>query len=56
MHYYLKLCSSLSLRTALSEKKPVLKPKSPEKARPDEKDTEKSPAKKQDGTVLQTSA
>ncbi|XP_062371736.1 probable E3 ubiquitin-protein ligase HECTD4 isoform X2 [Sardina pilchardus] len=32
--------------TALSEKKPVLKPKSPEKARPDEKDLEKSPAKK----------
>ncbi|XP_061115937.1 probable E3 ubiquitin-protein ligase HECTD4 isoform X3 [Conger conger] len=37
-----------SVRTALSEKKPVLKPKSPEKARPDEKDTEKSPAKKLD--------
>ncbi|KAG5840241.1 hypothetical protein ANANG_G00186730 [Anguilla anguilla] len=37
-----------SVRTALSEKKPVLKPKSPEKARPDEKDTEKSPAKKQE--------
>ncbi|XP_063042342.1 probable E3 ubiquitin-protein ligase HECTD4 isoform X2 [Engraulis encrasicolus] len=35
-----------SVRTALSEKKPVLKPKSPEKARPDEKDLEKSPAKK----------
>ncbi|KAK6306389.1 hypothetical protein J4Q44_G00233140 [Coregonus suidteri] len=33
-------------RTALSEKKTVLKPKSPEKSRPDEKDTEKSPAKK----------
>ncbi|KAI1901157.1 hypothetical protein AGOR_G00057300 [Albula goreensis] len=37
-----------SVRTALSEKKPILKPKSPEKARPDEKDTEKSPAKKQE--------
>uniref|UniRef100_W5LMJ7 HECT domain E3 ubiquitin protein ligase 4 n=1 Tax=Astyanax mexicanus TaxID=7994 RepID=W5LMJ7_ASTMX len=35
-----------SVRTALSEKKPVLKPKSPEKARPDEKDLEKSPTKK----------
>ncbi|XP_041692213.2 probable E3 ubiquitin-protein ligase HECTD4 isoform X1 [Coregonus clupeaformis] len=35
-----------SVRTALSEKKTVLKPKSPEKSRPDEKDTEKSPAKK----------
>ncbi|KAG7243852.1 hypothetical protein INR49_006006 [Caranx melampygus] len=32
--------------TALSEKKTVLKPKSPEKSRPDEKDVEKSPAKK----------
>ncbi|KAJ8415515.1 hypothetical protein AAFF_G00424950 [Aldrovandia affinis] len=37
-----------SVRTALSEKKPVLKPKSPEKARADEKDLEKSPAKKQE--------
>ncbi|XP_048853239.1 probable E3 ubiquitin-protein ligase HECTD4 isoform X2 [Brienomyrus brachyistius] len=37
-----------SVRTALSEKKPVLKPKSPEKSRPDEKDMEKSPAKKQE--------
>ncbi|XP_036454105.1 probable E3 ubiquitin-protein ligase HECTD4 isoform X4 [Colossoma macropomum] len=37
-----------SVRTALSEKKPVLKPKSPEKARPDEKDPEKSPTKKQE--------
>uniref|UniRef100_A0A6Q2ZID3 HECT domain-containing protein n=1 Tax=Esox lucius TaxID=8010 RepID=A0A6Q2ZID3_ESOLU len=35
-----------SVRTALSEKKTVLKPKSPDKPRPDEKDTEKSPAKK----------
>ncbi|KAJ3603715.1 hypothetical protein NHX12_028456 [Muraenolepis orangiensis] len=35
-----------SVRTALSEKKPVLKPKSPEKSRPDEKDVDKSPAKK----------
>ncbi|XP_056457694.1 probable E3 ubiquitin-protein ligase HECTD4 isoform X1 [Gadus chalcogrammus] len=33
-------------RTALCEKKTVLKPKSPEKSRPDEKDVEKSPAKK----------
>uniref|UniRef100_A0A8D3DKM7 HECT domain-containing protein n=1 Tax=Scophthalmus maximus TaxID=52904 RepID=A0A8D3DKM7_SCOMX len=37
-----------SVRTALSEKKTVLKPKSPEKCRPDEKDVEKSPAKKTD--------
>ncbi|CAB1321868.1 unnamed protein product [Coregonus sp. 'balchen'] len=37
-------------RTALSEKKTVLKPKSPEKSRPDEKDTEKSPAKKPEDT------
>ncbi|KAF6729287.1 putative E3 ubiquitin-protein ligase HECTD4 [Oryzias melastigma] len=35
-----------SVRTALSEKKTVLKPKSPEKSRPDEKDLEKSPSKK----------
>ncbi|TRY90504.1 hypothetical protein DNTS_002641, partial [Danionella cerebrum] len=35
-----------SVRTVLSEKKTVLKPKSPEKAKPDEKDPEKSPAKK----------
>ncbi|XP_051557544.1 probable E3 ubiquitin-protein ligase HECTD4 [Myxocyprinus asiaticus] len=35
-----------SVRTVLSEKKPVLKPKSPEKTKPDEKDLEKSPAKK----------
>ncbi|XP_028827058.1 probable E3 ubiquitin-protein ligase HECTD4 isoform X2 [Denticeps clupeoides] len=35
-----------SVRTALSEKKPVLKPKSPEKTRPDDKDNDKSPAKK----------
>ncbi|KAK7934210.1 hypothetical protein WMY93_005106 [Mugilogobius chulae] len=37
-----------SVRTALSEKKAVLKPKSPEKSKPDEKDLEKSPAKKPD--------
>uniref|UniRef100_A0A4W2H0U3 HECT domain E3 ubiquitin protein ligase 4 n=1 Tax=Bos indicus x Bos taurus TaxID=30522 RepID=A0A4W2H0U3_BOBOX len=35
-------------RTALSEKKPTVKPKSPEKSKPDEKDPEKSPTKKQD--------
>ncbi|ROL42235.1 putative E3 ubiquitin-protein ligase HECTD4 [Anabarilius grahami] len=35
-----------SVRTVLSEKKTVLKPKSPEKTKPDEKDPEKSPAKK----------
>ncbi|XP_026795565.1 probable E3 ubiquitin-protein ligase HECTD4 isoform X2 [Pangasianodon hypophthalmus] len=35
-----------SVRTALSEKKPVLKPKSPDKAKPDEKDPEKLPTKK----------
>ncbi|XP_067395601.1 probable E3 ubiquitin-protein ligase HECTD4 isoform X2 [Emydura macquarii macquarii] len=35
-------------RTALSEKKPTVKPKSPEKGKPDEKDPEKSPTKKQD--------
>lgn len=39
----------MSDRTALSEKKTVLKPKSPEKSRPDEKDVEKSPAKKTEG-------
>ncbi|MEE6503851.1 hypothetical protein FKM82_004993 [Ascaphus truei] len=37
-----------SLRTALSEKKPIVKPKSPEKSKGDEKDPEKSPAKKQE--------
>uniref|UniRef100_A0ABI0NWF5 HECT domain E3 ubiquitin protein ligase 4 n=1 Tax=Bos taurus TaxID=9913 RepID=A0ABI0NWF5_BOVIN len=37
-----------SVRTALSEKKPTVKPKSPEKSKPDEKDPEKSPTKKQD--------
>ncbi|KAL4646588.1 putative E3 ubiquitin-protein ligase HECTD4 isoform X5 [Arapaima gigas] len=37
-----------SVRTALSEKKPVLKPKSPEKSRPEDKDVDKSPAKKQE--------
>lgn len=42
-------CSLASVRTALSEKKTVLKPKSPEKSRPDEKDVEKSPAKKTEG-------
>lgn len=36
-------------RTALSEKKPTVKPKSPEKSKPDEKDPEKSPTKKQEG-------
>ena len=41
--------SPLPNRTALSEKKPVLKPKSPEKARADDKDLEKSPAKKLEG-------
>uniref|UniRef100_A0A8C1PKU9 HECT domain E3 ubiquitin protein ligase 4 n=1 Tax=Cyprinus carpio TaxID=7962 RepID=A0A8C1PKU9_CYPCA len=35
-----------SVRTVLSEKKTVLKSKSPEKTKPDEKDPEKSPAKK----------
>ncbi|XP_050780210.1 probable E3 ubiquitin-protein ligase HECTD4 isoform X5 [Gopherus flavomarginatus] len=35
-------------RTALSEKKPTVKPKSPEKGKPDEKDPEKSPTKKQE--------
>uniref|UniRef100_A0A8D1Y7U0 HECT domain E3 ubiquitin protein ligase 4 n=1 Tax=Sus scrofa TaxID=9823 RepID=A0A8D1Y7U0_PIG len=35
-------------RTALSEKKPTVKPKSPEKSKPDEKDPEKSPTKKQE--------
>lgn len=39
----------ISSRTALSEKKAVLKPKSPEKSKPDEKDLEKSPAKKPEG-------
>ncbi|XP_010602797.2 probable E3 ubiquitin-protein ligase HECTD4 [Fukomys damarensis] len=39
--------SSVS-RTALSEKKPTVKPKSPEKGKPDEKDPEKSPTKKQE--------
>uniref|UniRef100_A0A8C0HHZ9 HECT domain E3 ubiquitin protein ligase 4 n=1 Tax=Chelonoidis abingdonii TaxID=106734 RepID=A0A8C0HHZ9_CHEAB len=37
-----------SVRTALSEKKPSVKPKSPEKGKPDEKDPEKSPTKKQE--------
>ncbi|XP_067162928.1 probable E3 ubiquitin-protein ligase HECTD4 isoform X4 [Apteryx mantelli] len=36
-------------RTALSEKKPTVKPKSPEKSKPEEKDPEKSPTKKQEG-------
>ncbi|KAK2522841.1 Hectd4 [Columba guinea] len=35
-------------RTALSEKKPTVKPKSPEKSKPEEKDPEKSPTKKQE--------
>eukprot|EP00066_Takifugu_rubripes_P030416 XP_011619682.1 PREDICTED: probable E3 ubiquitin-protein ligase HECTD4 [Takifugu rubripes] len=38
-----------SVRTALSEKKAVLKSKSPEKPRSDEKDLEKSPPKKAEG-------
>lgn len=37
-------------RTALSEKKPTVKPKSPEKSKPEEKDPEKSPTKKQEGS------
>ncbi|XP_050780207.1 probable E3 ubiquitin-protein ligase HECTD4 isoform X2 [Gopherus flavomarginatus] len=37
-----------NVRTALSEKKPTVKPKSPEKGKPDEKDPEKSPTKKQE--------
>ncbi|XP_041436316.1 probable E3 ubiquitin-protein ligase HECTD4 isoform X3 [Xenopus laevis] len=37
-----------SIRTALSEKKPTMKPKSPEKGRTDEKDPDKSPTKKQE--------
>ncbi|KAL8180062.1 UNVERIFIED_CONTAM: putative E3 ubiquitin-protein ligase HTD4 [Gekko kuhli] len=37
-----------SVRTALSEKKPTVKPKSPEKSKPDEKDPDKSPTKKQE--------
>lgn len=38
-----------SVRTALSEKKPIVKAKSPEKgSKPDDKDPEKSPAKKQE--------
>lgn len=43
---------TISARTALSEKKRVLKPKSPEKSRPDEKDVEKSPAKKLEGSSI----
>lgn len=44
------LTPTLSLsRTALSEKKPTVKPKSPEKSKPEEKDPEKSPTKKQEG-------
>ncbi|XP_014109256.1 PREDICTED: probable E3 ubiquitin-protein ligase HECTD4 isoform X1 [Pseudopodoces humilis] len=39
-------------RTALSEKKPTVKPKSPEKSKPEEKDPEKSPTKKQEGDEL----
>nr|XP_033812752.1 probable E3 ubiquitin-protein ligase HECTD4 isoform X2 [Geotrypetes seraphini] len=37
-----------SVRTALSEKKPTVKPKSPEKSKPEEKEPEKSPTKKQE--------
>ncbi|XP_030356541.1 probable E3 ubiquitin-protein ligase HECTD4 isoform X4 [Strigops habroptila] len=40
-------------RTALSEKKPTVKPKSPEKSKPEEKDPEKSPTKKQEGTSVE---
>ncbi|KAM6111771.1 LOW QUALITY PROTEIN: putative E3 ubiquitin-protein ligase HECTD4 [Pterocles gutturalis] len=44
-----KSCSIASgCRTALSEKKPTVKPKSPEKSKPEEKDPEKSPTKKQE--------
>lgn len=50
------VCCGCSDRTALSEKKTVLKPKSPEKSRPDEKDVEKSPAKKTDGQPLITAS
>ncbi|XP_066465637.1 probable E3 ubiquitin-protein ligase HECTD4 [Tiliqua scincoides] len=35
-------------RTALSEKKPTVKPKSPEKSKPEDKDPDKSPTKKQE--------
>ncbi|XP_026544984.1 probable E3 ubiquitin-protein ligase HECTD4 [Notechis scutatus] len=35
-------------RTALSEKKPTVKARSPEKGKPEEKDPDKSPTKKQD--------
>ncbi|CAJ0915922.1 unnamed protein product [Ranitomeya imitator] len=38
----------MSDTTALSEKKPTVKPKSPDKNRPDEKDPDKSPTKKQE--------
>lgn len=41
-------------RTALSEKKPTVKPKSPEKSKPEEKDPEKSPTKKQEGSNYRT--
>ncbi|KAJ7309830.1 hypothetical protein JRQ81_007901 [Phrynocephalus forsythii] len=37
-----------SVRTALSEKKPMVKPKSPEKNKPEDKDPDKSPTKKQE--------
>ncbi|MBN3276384.1 HECD4 ligase, partial [Polyodon spathula] len=37
-----------SVRTALSEKKPIVKPKSPEKTKPEEKDPEKARTKKQE--------
>lgn len=46
----LKKCAAS--RTALSEKKAVLKSKSPEKPRSDEKDLEKSPPKKVEGWSL----
>ncbi|XP_058014322.1 probable E3 ubiquitin-protein ligase HECTD4 isoform X2 [Ahaetulla prasina] len=37
-----------SVRTALSEKKPTVKARSPEKGKPEEKDPDKSPTKKQE--------
>lgn len=37
-------------RTALSEKKPTVKARSPEKNKPEEKDPDKSPTKKQEGS------
>ncbi|XP_058850690.1 probable E3 ubiquitin-protein ligase HECTD4 isoform X1 [Acipenser ruthenus] len=45
-----------SVRTALSEKKPIVKPKSPEKTKPEEKDPEKARTKKQEGTLSFTTS